>query len=80
MSDEMDRTQAHEEAMRAAALAEHARRAPPASQDSAHTCAGCGLSIPELRRAALPGVQTCVVCQTDIEQSVDKFNRVFRGD
>lgn len=26
-------------------------------------CAGCGFEIPEARRAAVPGVELCVLCQ-----------------
>jgi phage/conjugal plasmid C-4 type zinc finger TraR family protein len=35
-------------------------------RQSATNC-GCGEVIPEARRAALPGVQTCVDCQTASE-------------
>ncbi len=29
---------------------------------AAHDCTECGNPIPELRRVALPGIQTCVDC------------------
>lgn len=64
----MDRAQAREEEMRADALAEHARRAVAPLQKSAKTCALCGLRIPEGRRVAVPGVQTCIECQKDVER------------
>lgn len=67
MSDDIDRAQAREEEMRQDALAEQARRAHTEAGDSALVCAGCGQQIPEARRAAVPGVQTCVSCQEDIE-------------
>ena len=34
------------------------------SGESPKWCEGCGESIPEKRRLALPGVRTCVACQT----------------
>lgn len=69
MTDVFDRAQEREEEMRQDALAEQARHAPPLAGDSAEVCAMCGATIPQGRRAALPGVQTCVECQTDIEAS-----------
>ena len=38
--------------------------------ESAEDCDDCGKSIPKKRRAALPGVRTCVACQTAREKSV----------
>ena len=32
---------------------------------SEHFCEDCGDAIPERRRAALAGVRTCVVCQSE---------------
>lgn len=60
----MDRAQAREEEMRGDALAEHARRAQPAAAESAIECVLCDEPIPEDRRQALPGAQTCIECQT----------------
>lgn len=60
----MDRAQAREEEMRGDALAEHARRAQAAAGDSALVCALCNEPIAEGRRLAIPGVQTCIECQT----------------
>ncbi|WP_031524553.1 TraR/DksA family transcriptional regulator [Siccibacter colletis] len=34
---------------------------------SAEHCEDCGEGIPELRRAAVPGCQTCAECQRIIE-------------
>ncbi len=67
MSDEIDRGQAREEEIRADALAEFARHHPPSTAQSAAKCRDCGESIPEARRLALPGVQTCIDCQRDAE-------------
>jgi phage/conjugal plasmid C-4 type zinc finger TraR family protein len=69
VSDEIDRAQAREEEMRAIALEEQARRAALIG-DGAPDCMVCGEPIPEPRRQALPGVCTCVECQTDIEQAL----------
>ena len=67
MTDDIDRAQAREEEMRADALARFERRHPPTAEASAEQCKCCGETIPEARRQALPGVQTCVECQRDIE-------------
>lgn len=37
---------------------------------SAENCDDCGEVIPERRRIALPGVRTCVVCQSERDKSV----------
>ena len=42
---------------------------------SATHCHECGEPIPEARRAALPGVRLCIVCQ----QKADAEARVFSG-
>jgi len=34
---------------------------------SAHECVECGAVIPEGRRKAVPGVQLCVDCQSELE-------------
>lgn len=69
MSDDIDRAQAREEEMRQDALAERERRAHGhAPRESAERCQVCDEPIPEGRRLAVPGVQTCVDCQTDIER------------
>ena len=38
--------------------------------DSAEECDDCGEPIPKKRRKALPGVRTCVACQSTRDQSV----------
>ena len=40
-----------------------ARASMPAGESPAH-CDACGEPIPEARRKALPGVRTCVTCQS----------------
>jgi phage/conjugal plasmid C-4 type zinc finger TraR family protein len=45
------------------------------SGPSASHCDECGEAIPEARRAALPGVRLCIVCQ----QKADADDRVFSG-
>ncbi len=67
MTDVFDRAQEREEQMRQDALAEQARRARPVAGDSALVCVTCEESIPEARRQAVPGVQTCIECQTMLE-------------
>jgi phage/conjugal plasmid C-4 type zinc finger TraR family protein len=44
---------------------------------SAEYCDECGEPIPERRRKALPGVRTCVMCQSarDAHRSHSSFNR-----
>jgi len=54
-----------------------ARERLPAGE-SAQCCDECGCSIPDARRAALPGVRFCVVCQTEIDEQQKNealFNR-----
>ncbi len=45
--------------------------------ESAEYCDECGEEIPEKRRAALPGIRTCVACQADRDSAVrhSAFNR-----
>ena len=42
---------------------------------SATECRECGESIPEARRINMPGVQTCIDCQKEIEDR----ERIRRG-
>lgn len=70
MTDIYDRATEREEQNRADALAEQSRRAGFAGKtvaDSATHCHLCDEPIPDARRAALPGVQTCFDCQADLE-------------
>lgn len=38
------------------------------SGESSMLCKACGVAIQEARRAAVPGVQFCVTCQSVIEK------------
>lgn len=53
-----------------------ARARMPAG-DSAEYCDDCGEPIPDRRRAALPGVRTCIACQSarDVSVKHSSFNR-----
>ena len=71
MTDQFDRATEIEEAQREDALQAQARRAGFAGKtvaDSAEACMMCDESIPPARRVALPGVQTCIDCQREIER------------
>ena len=41
--------------------------------DSAEECDDCGEPIPKKRREALPGVRTCVACQTQRDKAVQRI-------
>lgn len=73
MSDIADRAAAREQELRDDALAEHARRHGGKRQvaASAEDCTVCGEPIPAARQAALPGVQTCVECQAELEYELN---------
>ena len=60
---------AQEEHDRAMARFERARSAAPVAE-SAEQCQSCGYEIPEACRKGVPGVQTCIECQTLIERGV----------
>ena len=45
-------------------------RARMPSGESAEHCAECGEDIPEGRRRAVPGVKTCIACQSGRDASV----------
>lgn len=68
MTDDIDRAQMREQEMRSDALAEHSRHVQTPAGDSAKVCTVCEGEIPEGRRLAIPGVQTCIECQRDIEK------------
>ena len=38
--------------------------------ESAEECDDCGEAIPQRRREALPGVRTCVACQSERDKAV----------
>lgn len=42
---------------------------------SAENCAVCDEPIPDARRQAVPGVQTCIECQRELESAVDHPSR-----
>jgi phage/conjugal plasmid C-4 type zinc finger TraR family protein len=71
VTDLFDRAQEREEEMRSDALAELARRADGSARLPFRAfCSVCEEAIPPQRIAALPGVQTCVECQTDLENGL----------
>ena len=43
------------------------RRRSKLPNESAFECRCCGDEIPQARREVLPGVDTCIDCQTDLE-------------
>lgn len=70
MTDIYDRATQAEENARDDALDRQRRRAGLSGKtpdDSAIVCRECEEPIPDARRQALPGVQTCVDCQSLIE-------------
>ena len=72
MTDFCEEGAQREEENRADALALQSRRAGLAGKtvaDSALSCAICDTAIPDARRRAVPGVQTCVDCQSDLEKT-----------
>jgi len=72
-SDLIDRAAKSEEDFRDDALREQARRAGLAGKavaDSATHCHICEGKIPQKRREAYPGTQTCAPCQTELERAV----------
>ncbi|MCK6983963.1 TraR/DksA family transcriptional regulator [Enterobacter roggenkampii] len=64
MADIIDTAAEIEGLQRNAALSAH--RIDPNAVSAEH-CAECGEDIPEPRRAAVPGCQTCAECQGVIE-------------
>jgi len=47
--------------------------------ESRQYCENCEEPIPEARRLALPGVQLCIACQTEQDQSAQKSGMNRRG-
>lgn len=73
MTDVFDRASAREDEFREDALEEEARHDPCRGKsylDSARNCRICDEPIAEGRRRAVPGVQTCFDCQTDLEHAL----------
>lgn len=55
-----------------------ARASMPAGESAAH-CIECGEDIPEARRQAIPGVRTCVPCQSERDRKPVSFGINRRG-
>ena len=75
MTDIYERAAEREEEIRTDALAHQVRRAGLAGKtiaDSALERAICDGPIPEARRQAIPGVQTCFDCQFDLEEAIHR--------
>lgn len=70
MTDVFDQAQAREEEIRQDALAAWGRKMQPVASESAQLCTLCDEPIPEGRRTTLPGVQTCVPCQQELESAL----------
>lgn len=71
MTDIYDRATEREEEIREDALADVRRRiAEQRLRPSAEECRVCGARIPVARRRAVPGVQTCIDCQTDLDRAI----------
>lgn len=64
--DNMQERMAFLDEIQAQALLSSAKKS---GHESARECA-CGNPIPEKRRSALPGVSTCVDCQTALEKGM----------
>ena len=56
-----------------------AARARMPSGESAEYCDECGEPIPDKRREALPGVRTCVACQSGRDAAVRQSGINRRG-
>ncbi len=59
-----------------------ARSRLPDGESLTH-CEECGISIPEARRKAMPGVRYCVKCQSELEKgqkTVTLYNRSANKD
>ena len=54
-------------------------RASMPKGETAIACTECGDDIPEARRRALPGVQTCVSCQSERDRRPVAFGFNRRG-
>lgn len=65
MPDDIDRDQKFNEHQLEAMIEKN--RFKPAMTPSFFYCRLCGAPIPDKRRQTLPGVATCIDCQTQIE-------------
>lgn len=71
-ADISDMASEREEIARLDAIRDQARRAGLAGKtvaDSALECSVCDCRIAEARRIAVPGVQTCIECQEELERA-----------
>lgn len=76
MSDWADIAAEREQQLRDDALAEQARRGQKHHVTaSAERCAVCDEPIPEDRRQAVHGVQTCIDCQRELEAAMSPADR-----
>lgn len=76
MSDFADLASDREQELRDDALASRARESQKRQASaSAEFCAVCAEPIPEARRQAVPGVQTCVDCAAELERGLRKGAR-----
>lgn len=78
MSDFADLASEREQELRDDALAAQQRRRPVVAE-TAETCAICDEPIPLARQHALPGVQTCIDCERELEQELKRNRRRPHG-
>jgi phage/conjugal plasmid C-4 type zinc finger TraR family protein len=62
VSDVIDLANEHADYLLQVSIAQHQRRTV-GHTTSAGSCEACGVDIPEARRAAVLGCQTCIDCQ-----------------
>ena len=55
----------------------HARSRIPAGESKAN-CVECDNEIPKARQRALPGVETCVMCQSELDRRSIAFSSYNR--
>lgn len=65
MADDADRATEIDEIARSRLIKNHVARIKIDSPDNCD----CGRIIPEARKASVPGVQTCIDCQEQIERA-----------
>ena len=56
---------------------ENARRRLKQSSSTANFCIECGDPIPEARKLALAGVQSCINCQQEIDKQLAKTTALY---
>lgn len=82
MTDIFELATKREEEFRDDALKEQQRQAEghginagKTVDDSAMICRICAADIPQGRRLAVPGVETCISCETDLEHALKGYAR-----